>query len=86
VINVEQDPDHPTRPKINYVGEMDGKFSVVGYVKFTPDNQIRWHFVSLASGQLGLYCHADVNIAYRQLVTETRQCGGMVLERTVLIR
>jgi hypothetical protein len=49
VINVEQDPDHPTRPKINYVGEMDGNFSFVGYVKLTPDNQIRWHFVSFAS-------------------------------------
>ncbi|OJA07874.1 hypothetical protein AZE42_07667 [Rhizopogon vesiculosus] len=46
VINVEQDPDHPTRPKINYVGEMDGNFSIVGYVKLTPDNQIRWHFVA----------------------------------------
>lgn len=46
VINVEQDPDHPTRPKINYVGEMDGNFSIVGYVKLTPDDQIRWHFVA----------------------------------------
>lgn len=49
VINVEQDPDHPTRPKINYVGEMDGNFSIVGYVKLTPDDQIRWHFVSFTS-------------------------------------
>ncbi|KAG1728528.1 uncharacterized protein EDB91DRAFT_1060500 [Suillus paluster] len=46
VINVEQDPDHPTRPKINYVGEMDGNFTIVGYVKLTPDDQIRWHFVA----------------------------------------
>lgn len=46
VINVERDPDHPTRPKINYVGEMDGNFSIVGYVKLTPDHQVRWHFVS----------------------------------------
>jgi len=48
VINFEQDPDHPTRPRINYVGEMDGNFSIVGYVKLTPDDQIRWHFVSFA--------------------------------------
>ncbi|KAG2046576.1 hypothetical protein BDR06DRAFT_964924 [Suillus hirtellus] len=46
VINVERDPDHPTRPKINYVGEMDGNFSIVGYVKLTPDHQVRWHFVA----------------------------------------
>ncbi|KAG1818719.1 uncharacterized protein BJ212DRAFT_1446459 [Suillus subaureus] len=46
VINVEEDPDHPARPIINYVGEMDGNFSIVGYVKLTPDNQIRWHFVA----------------------------------------
>lgn len=46
VINVEEDPDHPTRPRINYIGEMDGNFTIVGYVKLTPDDQIRWHFVA----------------------------------------
>lgn len=55
VINVEQDPDHPTRPKINYVGEMDGNFSIVGYVKLTPDDQIRWHFVA-GNGDQPVWC------------------------------
>ncbi|KAI5981728.1 hypothetical protein EDD15DRAFT_2331204 [Pisolithus albus] len=45
VIGVEPDPDHPTRPRINYAGEHDSEFSVVGYVKLTPDDQIRWHHV-----------------------------------------
>ncbi|EGN94026.1 hypothetical protein SERLA73DRAFT_171860 [Serpula lacrymans var. lacrymans S7.3] len=51
VINVEPDPAHPTRPVINYVGEMDGHFTVMGWVKLTPDNQIRWHFVAGEHGQ-----------------------------------
>ncbi|KAI6030429.1 hypothetical protein F5J12DRAFT_800318 [Pisolithus orientalis] len=44
VISTEHDPDHPTRPKINYAGELDGQFSVVGYVKLTSDDQTWWHF------------------------------------------
>ncbi|KAH7924517.1 hypothetical protein BV22DRAFT_1035027 [Leucogyrophana mollusca] len=46
VIDVEHDPDHPTRPKINYIGELDGNFSIVGHVRLTPDNQVCWHFVA----------------------------------------
>ncbi|KAI6014718.1 hypothetical protein BKA83DRAFT_4087848 [Pisolithus microcarpus] len=45
VIGIEPDPDHPTRPRINYAGEHDSEFSVIGYVKLTPDDQIRWHYV-----------------------------------------
>ncbi|KAL4081186.1 hypothetical protein J3A83DRAFT_4083853 [Scleroderma citrinum] len=44
VIGVEPDPVHPTRPKINYAGELDGKFSMLGSVKLTPDDQVWWHF------------------------------------------
>ncbi|KAG0704455.1 hypothetical protein DFH29DRAFT_911428 [Suillus ampliporus] len=55
VINVEKDPDHPTRPIINYVGEMDGNFTIVGYVKLTPDDQIRWHFVA-GNGDQPVWC------------------------------
>ncbi|KAF9222953.1 hypothetical protein BS17DRAFT_755351 [Gyrodon lividus] len=44
VINVEPDPSHPTRPKINYIGELDGTFTLVGFVKLTADDQVWWHF------------------------------------------
>ena len=45
VIDVEPDPIHPTRPKINFAGELDGNFSLVGSVQLTPDEQVWWHFV-----------------------------------------
>ncbi|KIJ64607.1 hypothetical protein HYDPIDRAFT_28541 [Hydnomerulius pinastri MD-312] len=44
VTDVEPDPDHPTRPKINYIGEMEGSFTLVGFVKLTADDQVWWHF------------------------------------------
>ncbi|KII86844.1 hypothetical protein PLICRDRAFT_164215 [Plicaturopsis crispa FD-325 SS-3] len=46
----EHDPEHPTRPKINFVGEMMGHSTMFGWVKMTPDDQVRWHFVA---GQAG---------------------------------
>ncbi|CCL99733.1 uncharacterized protein FIBRA_01755 [Fibroporia radiculosa] len=51
VISTEADPNHPTRPKINFVGTANTNATMVGYVKITPDNQIRWHF---KSGEHGL--------------------------------
>ena len=47
VAGTEPDPRHPTRPKINIVGEVDGKFNVVGFVKLTDDDQVWWHHVSI---------------------------------------
>ncbi|KAG6329029.1 hypothetical protein ID866_10061 [Astraeus odoratus] len=44
VTDIEHDPDHPTRPKISYAGELDGHFSVLGWVRLTPDDQVWWHF------------------------------------------
>lgn len=49
VAGIEPDPSHPTRPKINLVGEVDGKFHVVGFVKLTDDDQLWWHHVSMRS-------------------------------------
>lgn len=46
VIDVEPDPTHPTRPKINFAGELDGNFSVIGSVQLTSDEQVRWYFKS----------------------------------------
>ncbi|KAH0826189.1 hypothetical protein J3R83DRAFT_5621 [Lanmaoa asiatica] len=41
--SIEPDPSHPTRPKINVVGEVDGRFNAVGFVKLTDDDQLWWH-------------------------------------------
>ena len=46
VTGVEPDPRRPTRPKINIIGEVDGKFGAVGFVKLTDDDQLWWHYVS----------------------------------------
>ena len=42
------DPDHPTRPKIYFFGEMGDTSSSMmnGWVQMTPDDQVQWHFVS----------------------------------------
>ena len=45
VISTEPDPDHPTRPVINFVGGFD-QLHIEGYVKMTPDSEVRWHLVS----------------------------------------
>jgi len=45
VTSTEYDPAHPTRPKINFSGELND-YIMKGYVNLTPDDQIRWHFVS----------------------------------------
>ena len=53
VLSTEDEPDHPGRPRINFGGSIDGTGStatIVGYVKVTPDEQIRWHFTSGENG------------------------------------
>jgi hypothetical protein len=44
------DPDHPTRPRIYFFGEMaDPSTSTLnGWVQMTPDDHVQWHFVSSA--------------------------------------
>lgn len=51
VLSTEPDPDHPTRPKINFAGSIDNHATMVGWLKVTPDNQIRWHFKSGEQGR-----------------------------------
>jgi hypothetical protein len=46
VTSTEHDPAHPTHPKINFAGELNERYTMRGYVNLTPDDQIRWHFVS----------------------------------------
>ncbi|KAH9841702.1 uncharacterized protein C8Q71DRAFT_738338 [Rhodofomes roseus] len=48
VISIEADPAHPGRPKINWFGSIGPFATMVGSVYLTPDDQIRWHFVSNA--------------------------------------
>ncbi|KZT67309.1 hypothetical protein DAEQUDRAFT_713802 [Daedalea quercina L-15889] len=50
IISIEPDPAHPTRPKINWFGSIGPFATMIGHVKVTPDDQIRWHF---KSGELG---------------------------------
>ncbi|KAI0372338.1 hypothetical protein BV20DRAFT_964483 [Pilatotrama ljubarskyi] len=50
VLGVEEDPEHPGRPRINFGGSVEGHAIFVGYVKVTPDDQIRWHFTSGEQG------------------------------------
>ncbi|KAI0335715.1 hypothetical protein GY45DRAFT_1316414 [Cubamyces sp. BRFM 1775] len=50
VLGTEEDPGHPGRPRINFGGSLDGHAVFVGYVKVTPDDQIRWHFTSGEQG------------------------------------
>ena len=46
VISAERDPAHPERPKINWFGSVGPFATMVGSVHVTPDDHIRWHFVS----------------------------------------
>ena len=46
VISTECDPAHPDRPKINWFGSVGPFATMVGSTHVTPDNHIRWHFVS----------------------------------------
>ncbi|KAJ3777165.1 hypothetical protein FB446DRAFT_718883 [Lentinula raphanica] len=55
VTNVKEDPNHPGRPRIYFLGAVeqspDGSPTINGYVCMTDDDQIRWHFVSGEQGQ-----------------------------------
>ncbi|KAJ4477280.1 hypothetical protein J3R30DRAFT_3657755 [Lentinula aciculospora] len=54
VTNVKEDPNHPGRPRIYFLGaivEPSGTSTINGYVCMTDDDQIRWHFVSGEQGQ-----------------------------------
>ncbi|CAL1712181.1 unnamed protein product [Somion occarium] len=42
----EPDPNHPTRPKLHFDGEIEGHAHMFGWVAITPDDNLRWHFES----------------------------------------
>lgn len=49
VIGTEPDPAHPKRPIIKFAGEIDLHAVVVGSVRLTTDDCIRWQYVSSSS-------------------------------------
>ncbi|KAJ3907882.1 hypothetical protein F5879DRAFT_986063 [Lentinula edodes] len=55
VTNVKEDPNHPGRPRIYFLGAITdpspSTSTINGYVCMTDDDQIRWHFVSGEQGQ-----------------------------------
>lgn len=46
VTQIEHDPDNATRPRIMFKGSVGGVHTMVGTVQMTPDDQIKWRFVS----------------------------------------
>ncbi|KAH9924355.1 uncharacterized protein BXZ73DRAFT_91336 [Epithele typhae] len=50
VLGTEIDPDHPGFPRIQFGGSVEGHSIMVGHVRLTPDNQIRWRFTSGEQG------------------------------------
>ena len=50
VLGTDEDPDHPGQPRINFGGSINGTAIIVGHVRVTPDDQIRWHFTSGEQG------------------------------------
>lgn len=50
VISTTPSSTHPSRPRLNFAGQVVHSLStVIGWVEMTPDDQIRWHFVSVRS-------------------------------------
>ncbi|KZP18559.1 hypothetical protein FIBSPDRAFT_589270 [Athelia psychrophila] len=52
VTSTEADPEHPTRPIINFTSGQN-PLHIKGYIRMTPDSQVRWHLaVREMSGQM----------------------------------
>ena len=78
VTSVEPDPLHPTRPKMNIIGEVDGKFNAVGFVKLTDDDQVWWHYVSNTPSPIVRTRSNSCAFSFKIRVeaTMTKWCGG----------
>ena len=73
VMSSEDDPEHPGYPRIHFGGTMNVQATMFGYVRLTPDNQIRWHFVSkIPVYSPGLVSHTGS----RPLETKGTPSGG----------
>lgn len=47
VIGTEKDPDHPTRPRLIFAGEVRDGQTMVGRVEMVPEGHLRWKWVRL---------------------------------------
>ncbi|KAL0961503.1 hypothetical protein HGRIS_006444 [Hohenbuehelia grisea] len=54
VTHTVQDDLHPTRPVIHFAGTLGipSTATMTGYVRMTPEDEVRWHFVSGEPGNL----------------------------------
>ena len=60
VLGFEEDPEHPGFPRIRFGGSIEGHAIMVGDLRLTPDDQIRWHFVSKPNN---MFVHALIFLA-----------------------
>ena len=47
IIGTVQDPEHPTRPRLLFAGEVRDGQTMVGHVEMLPEEHLRWKWVRL---------------------------------------
>ncbi len=47
VIGFEEDPEHPTRPRLVFAGDVRDGRTMMGRIEMTPDEHLRWKWVRL---------------------------------------
>ena len=72
--STEQDPNYPSRPRLNFKGEIMGVNSIMGQVLMTEEGEICWQFVSEMGLLLGHCCSYSYTIFAGNW---GRQCNGM---------
>lgn len=68
VTSTEADPEHPTRPIINFTSGQN-PLHIKGYIRMTPDSQVRWHLVSDVF-EIQVVQEVEINKIYLQAVRE----------------
>ncbi|KAH9080329.1 hypothetical protein EDB83DRAFT_2513237 [Lactarius deliciosus] len=56
VIGFEEDPEHPTRPRLFFAGEVRDGQTMIGRTEMTPDEHLRWKWVCGKGGQAVWSC------------------------------
>lgn len=70
------DPEHPTRPKIKFIGTVSGVDTMAGEVWMTSEGEVHWHFVSLTLVVLLLEIIISPSVCCRNLAKTIIACGG----------